>query len=225
MKTETINKWRFQLLLLVMLSLYAVVPFFERRLLTDLVSTAVLIFAVSSVSEKARLLLVFSVLAITAISAKWYAFYFPSYAIAVVVNLLDLLFLILVVTAILAHVFRSRRITRETIAGAICAYLLIGAMWANVFSIVEYVMPGSFIDTSIEADAASGPEPIRDQANRFTYFSLVTLTTLGYGDITPVTQPAKNLAALEAIFGQLYLAVLIARLIGRQIQAGEENED
>jgi len=225
MKTEAINKWRFQLLLLVMLSLYAVVPFFEKRLLTDLVSTAVLIFAVSSVSEKRRLLLVFSVLAISAISAKWYAFWFPSYAIAVLVNLLDLLFLILVVTAILAYVFRSRRITRETIAGAICAYLLIGAMWANVFSIVENVMPGSFVDTSIEADAATDPEPIRDQANQFTYFSLVTLTTLGYGDITPVTQPAKNLAALEAIFGQLYLAVLIARLIGQQVQAGKENED
>ncbi|MGA8242017.1 MAG: hypothetical protein WB818_15700, partial [Desulfobacterales bacterium] len=67
MKTEAINKWRFQLLLLVMLSLYAVVPFFERRLLTDLVSTAVLIFAVSSVSGKRRLLVVFSVLAISAI--------------------------------------------------------------------------------------------------------------------------------------------------------------
>ncbi len=225
MKTESINKWRFQLLLLVMLSLYAVVPFFERRLLTDLVWTAVLIFAVSSVSEKRRLLLVFSVLAISAISAMWYAYWFPGYSIAVAANLIDLLFLILVVAAILAHVFSSRRITRETIAGAICAYLLIGAMWANVFSIVENVTPGSFADNSIEADAASGPEPIRDQANRFTYFSFVTLTTLGYGDITPLTQPAKNLAALEAIFGQLYLAVLIARLIGQQVQPDKENED
>jgi hypothetical protein len=208
-----------------MLSLYAVVPFFERRLLTDLVSTAVLIFAVSSVSGKRRLLVVFSVLAISAISAMWYAYWFPGYSIAVAANLIDLLFLILVVAAILAHVFSSRRITRETIAGAICAYLLIGAMWANVFSIVENVTPGSFADNSIEADAASGPEPIRDQANRFTYFSFVTLTTLGYGDITPVTRPAKNLAALEAIFGQLYLAVLIARLIGQQVQPDKENED
>ena len=224
MKTESINKWRFQLLLLVMLSLYAVVPFFERRLLTDLVSTAVLIFAVSSVSEKRRLLLVFSVLAISAISAMWYAYWFPGYSIAVAANLIDLLFLILVVAAILAHVFSSRRITRETIAGAICAYLLIGAMWANVFSIVENVTPGSFADNSIEADAASGPEPIRDQANRFTYFSFVTLTTLGYGDITPLTQPAKNLAALEAIFGQLYLAVLIARLVGQAQQYKKRDE-
>jgi hypothetical protein len=128
------------------------------------------------------------------------------------------------VGAILAHVFKSTRITRETIAGAICAYLLIGAMWAHVFSIVENVSPGSFADNSIEADAASGPEPIRDQADRFTYFSFVTLTTLGYGDMTPLTRPAKNLAALEAIFGQLYLAVLIARLVG-QAQSLKKRED
>jgi signal transduction histidine kinase len=216
MKTEAINKWRFQLLLVVLLSLYAVVPFFERRLLTDLVSTAVLIFAISSVSEKRWLLLVFSVLAISAISAFWYAHWFPGHAISLAVYLLNLLFLILVVAAILNRVFSSRRIVRETIAGAICAYLLIGMMWANVYTIVENLEPGSFADNSIEADAASGPEPIRDQTNRFTYFSFVTLTTLGYGDITPVTRPAKNLAALEAIFGQLYLAVLIARLVSQQ---------
>jgi hypothetical protein len=225
MKTEAINKWRFQLLLLVMLSLYAVVPFFERRLLTDLVWTAVLIFAVSSVSDKRRLLLFFSVLAISAISATWYAHWFPDYSIAVAAKLLDLLFLILVVAAILAHVFSSRRITRETIAGAICAYLLIGMMWSNVFAIVENLKPGSFADNSFKTGAEVGPEPIRDQAHRFTYFSFVTLTTLGYGDITPVTRPAKNLAALEAIFGQLYLAVLIARLVGQQALWDKERED
>ena len=225
MKTEAINKWRFQLLLLVLLILYAVVPLFERRWLVDLASTAVLIFAVASVSEKRGLVVVFSVLAISAIATTWYAYWFPGYSIAVAANLLDGLFLILVVGAILAHVFRSRRITRETIAGAVCAYLLIGAMWADVFSIIENVAPGSFADNSIEADAATVPEPIREQSDRFIYFSFVTLTTLGYGDITPTTRPAKNLAALEAIFGQLYLAVLIARLIGQQAKSDKERED
>ena len=71
---------------------------------------------------------------------------------------------------------------------------------------------------------SSGPEPIRDQSDRFTYFSFVTLTTLGYGDMTPLTRPAKNLAVLEAIFGQLYLAVLIARLVG-QAQLFKKRED
>jgi hypothetical protein len=139
--------------------------------------------------------------------------------------LLGVLFLALVVVAILAHVFKSMRITRETIAGAVCAYLLIGAMWAHVFSVIENVSPNSFADNSIEAYAASGPEPMRNRADRFTYFSFVTLTTLGYGDITPMTRAAKNLAALEAIFGQLYLAILIARLVGQQALGDKERED
>ena len=97
-------------------------------------------------------------------------------------------------------------------------------MWADVFSIIENVSPGSFADNSIEADAASGPELMRDRSDRFTYFSFVTLTTLGYGDITPLTRPAKNLVVLEAIFGQLYLAVLIARLVG-QAQLYKKQDD
>ena len=224
MKTETVTKWRFQLLLVVLLSLYAVVPFLEGRWFADLVGTAVTIFAVASVSEKRGLLAVFSLLAVAIIAGTWYAHWFPGYSVALSVHFLGVLFLALVVGAILTHVFRSTHITRETITGAICAYLLIGSMWAHVFSIVENVSPGSFADNSIEANAASGPEPMRDQADRFTYFSFVTLTTLGYGDITPLSRPARNLTALEAIFGQLYLAVLIARLVGQAQQYKKRDE-
>jgi hypothetical protein len=224
MKTETVTKWRFQLLLAVILSLYAVAPFIEMRWFADLVATAVTIFALASVSEKRGLLVVFSVLAVFVIAGTWYAHWFPGYLIAVAVHFLDALFQALVVGAILAHVFKSTRITRETIAGAICAYLLVGAMWAHVFSIVEILTPGSFAYTAIEAEATDGPEPIRDQTDRFTYFSFVTLTTLGYGDMTPLTRPARNLTALEAIFGQLYLAVLIARLVG-QVQFYKKRAD
>ncbi|MFZ1954934.1 MAG: potassium channel family protein [Desulfobacterales bacterium] len=224
MKTETVTKWRFQLLLVVLLSLYAVVPFLEGRWFADLVGTAVTIFAVASVSEKRGLLAVFSLLAVAIIAGTWYAHWFPGYSVALTVHFLGVLFLALVVGAILTHVFRSTHITRETITGAICAYLLIGSMWAHVFSIVENVSPGSFADNSIEANAASGPEPMRDQADRFTYFSFVTLTTLGYGDITPLSRPARNLTALEAIFGQLYLAVLIARLVGQAQQYKKRDE-
>jgi hypothetical protein len=224
MKTETVTKWRFQLLLLVLLSLYAVVPFLEGRWFADLVGTAVTIFAVASVSEKRGLLAVFSLLAVAIIAGTWYAHWFPGYSVSLSVHFLGVLFLALVVGAILTHVFRSTHITRETITGAICAYLLIGSMWAHVFSIVENVSPGSFADNSIEANAASGPEPMRDQADRFTYFSFVTLTTLGFGDMTPLSRPARNLTALEAIFGQLYLAVLIARLVGQAQQYKKRDE-
>jgi hypothetical protein len=114
-------------------------------------------------------------------------------------------------------VFRSREITTESLAGAICAYLLIGALWADVFSILETVRPGSFSSVTATSDAVTAVESARLQVAQFSYFSFVTLSTLGYGDITPLTRPARNLAALEAIFGQLYLAFLIARLVSQKV--------
>jgi hypothetical protein len=65
----------------------------------------------------------------------------------------------------------------------------------------------------------------RLQVGRLSYFSFVTLSTLGYGDITPLTKPARNLAALEAIFGQLYLAVLISRLVSQQAVSNTESRE
>ena len=92
------------------------------------------------------------------------------------------------------------------IMGAICVYFLIGLIWADVFFILETLQPGSF---------QIPPEQV-GQAT-LDYFSYVTLTTLGYGDITPISAPARSLSLLEAMMGQLYLAVLIARLVGIHI--------
>jgi hypothetical protein len=87
-------------------------------------------------------------------------------------------------------------------------YLLIGLTWAALYILIEYVNPGSFIDTSTKI-------PIN--APRFLFFSYVTLTTTGYGTLLPVSDPARSLALVEAIFGQLYLAILVARLVGLHI--------
>ena len=109
---------------------------------------------------------------------------------------------------------------------AACAYLLIGIIWADVYAILENIVPGSFTTGGIQLAADPGAVIVtaREQLAHFSYFSLVTLSTLGYGDITPVTRPARALASTEAIFGQLYLAVLIARLVGQAISLRRENE-
>jgi hypothetical protein len=214
MKTDIIVEWRFQLLLVVSLCLIAVSPFLESRWFFDIVSTALLLFAISSVIGKRMHMVIYGALSVAAVVGIWVANWFPNAATALAVHFMGMVFLILIVAAIMAHLFRSARITRETIAGAICAYLLIGMVWGHAFAILDYLVPGSFADTSIETEASVDPEPIRDQIAQFNYFSFVTLTTLGYGDMTPLSRPAKNLAALEAILGQLYIAVLIARLVG-----------
>lgn len=116
-----------------------------------------------------------------------------------------LAFLVLVSVVAAIQVFRRDRVDLNKVVGALCIYFLIGAIWAILFQLLDGVSPGSF----------SGLEGYEGHALswRFIYFSFVTLTTLGYGDVLPLTIYAETLVFLEAILGQFYLAVLLAGLI------------
>ena len=107
------------------------------------------------------------------------------------------------------------RPTDERIYGALVAYVFIGLFFALVYTHMEYRQPGTFT-TSNQRIA----EEASIEANLFpalTYFSFVTLTTLGYGDITPVAEHARTLAWFEALMGQLYLAVMVAGFVAAHI--------
>ena len=94
--------------------------------------------------------------------------------------------------------------TSNVVYDAVVIYLLIGITWSDVYAVLEHLPPGSF--------NLAGASAIEVPA--FTYYSFVTLTTLGYGDVTPLTDQARSLAILEAVIGQLYMTVLVARLVG-----------
>jgi hypothetical protein len=91
---------------------------------------------------------------------------------------------------------------------------MIGLVWALGYSALEMIQPGSF--SGIQRSGASNAPHFAD-IDQFLYYSLVTLSTLGYGDIAPLSRPARSLSATEAMAGQVYLAVLVARLIGLHI--------
>jgi voltage-gated potassium channel Kch len=110
----------------------------------------------------------------------------------------------LVTCTIVGHIFRAERIDRSLIASAITVYLLLGAIWGALYLIIYRTNPGAFNAPNVEPIYASV---------HFVYYSYVTLTTLGYGDITPVSPFARILSALEAVTGVLYTGILIARLI------------
>jgi hypothetical protein len=107
-------------------------------------------------------------------------------------------------------VFIQRRGTpsNDTIYGGICIYLLLGYCFANVFALLETLSPGAF---RFADGAPSTPSALEMQ---MAYFSFVTLSTLGYGDITPLSGPAKSLAMIEAVIGPMFVAVFLARLVG-----------
>lgn len=127
---------------------------------------------------------------------------------------LRFVFLALVTGMIFADVLRSRRVTMNTVFGACAVYILMAFTWASVFGLVEGLQPGSFDLTSV---TANGPPRLLRIEAELNYFSMITLTTVGYGDVSPVSSQARSLAALEGILGQLYLAIIIARLVGLEL--------
>jgi hypothetical protein len=124
-------------------------------------------------------------------------------------------FLSYVISVMLVVIFTSRRVTADTVCASLCIYLLLGVVWAMGYSVIDILDPEAFRFT------LTGPSPVirmgSGASTAVLYFSFATLTTLGYGDIVPISPMARMLAVLEAITGQLFLAVLVARLVGMHI--------
>jgi voltage-gated potassium channel len=200
----------FSLLLLLLLA-----PLFQETfigsILVDIAFAAVLLSAVYAVCETKQLFTLALVLVVLILAARWSSDFLNSDSLALASKTLTLVFLIFIVCAMLSHVLKDEEVTANKICGALSVYLLIGVTWALLFTVIEGIRPQSFLIADVQGAS------IREMSTHFTYYSFVTLTTLGYGDITPLTPTAKAFSFVEAVFGQIYLAVLIARLVGLHI--------
>jgi hypothetical protein len=162
-----------------------------------LVFLGVLFFGAYSVKRRRKLLIAAVVLGIPAAAGQILTFSLPARQYAFIAGLLTLGFLIFTCLVILRSVFEGGKVTTDKLYAAVCVYLLIGLIWAIFYALAALVAPASF--------------------NSLIYYSFVTLTTLGYGDITPATSMTQTLAWMEAATGQLFVAILIARLVGLHI--------
>jgi Ion channel len=142
-----------------------------------------------------------------ALAVRWMAFLTPTRTLQVWSGIWSLVAILVIAFVLLAQVFRSGPVNSYRIQGAIAVYLLFGIFWAHAYHITDVLHPGSF------NSSAGNVSNVLDWA----YFSFVTLSTVGYGDITPVRPIARVLAMGEALTGQLYLAVLIARLVAMEV--------
>jgi hypothetical protein len=202
---------RFLFLLISILLLFVIRPFLEEfigiRMLLDILFSVILFSGVFAISQKNSHLIIGLVIAFPAFVIRWSTHFVESPSLMLVGNSFMIFFSAYAMIILLSYLFREDEITADVIMCAVCVYFFIGLMWSFVFSVLESLQPGSFrFGQGLTANVLN-----------FIYYSFVTQTTLGYGDITPVTPPARNLSVLEAIIGQLYLAVLIARLVGVQI--------
>ena len=123
--------------------------------------------------------------------------------------LLAVLFFTYIISAFLIDIFSHTRVDTNRLLSAICVYLCMGIIWAMLYGLIDIHDPAA-----IKIPAG---DTTFSRINELMYFSFVTLTTLGYGDVIPLSNPARSLAAVEALVGQLYLTVLVARLVGLHI--------
>jgi hypothetical protein len=184
----------------------------------DYLFLLVLFAAMYNVTRTRRHLVVGVVLGLPAIIARVFDAHFrePPVFVSALILISTVAFFSFLVWHILNDVLRGRRVTAEKITGAVCAYLLLGFVWALLYAFMEFIEPGSLAIPDALTERVTTGEG-ESALSLFTYYSFVTLTTLGYGDITPVSIAARTFAWIEALVGQLYLAIMIARLVGIHI--------
>lgn len=181
------------------------------RAIEGLLVTAILLSALFAVSGGGSLLagLLF---AAAALLGQWLGFFLPH--LAAFFLLPALAFMGFVIARLLGYVLRATEVNHETLCACVAGFLMIGLLWAMGYTVLAKFEPSAF--------SLTVPGQTMDSFNAF-YFSFVTLSTIGYGDITPVSRVARMLSVMEAITGMFYVAVLVARLVSIYSSAPSAN--
>ena len=198
-------------LLIALALLFFVFPFVEEikggDLVVAILLSLVLLAAVLAVADRKAVFFIALLLAIPAIAGRWISYFWPDLVPRPVFLTAGLVLIVFVVANLLRFILRAPSVTLEVLCASISAYLMLGLMWTLAYWLVDQLTPGGAFsfNTNVGKQSMNG-------FNAF-YFSFITLSTVGYGDITPLSRIARWLAALEAMTGLLYVAVLIARLV------------
>ena len=220
-------RFKFRTLLILLFTLAIMDPVLKELghsglMFLDVLFTVALLTALYSVSSNRRLLITGIILVIPIFVLGLSNYAKTNFHLTILVYTLAITFFGLVGISILIHIMAEERVTVDLIYGSACVYLLIGFAWAIFYGFIEVLFQGSF---KIDGTVMSHPDLLGQYSflnEKLVYFSFVTLTTLGYGDIIPLSGVAKTASTLEAVVGQLYIALLVARLVGLQISQSME---
>jgi voltage-gated potassium channel len=224
-ETTGVRQWGpYGALLVALMIVLTVVPFLpgggDDEWLNRAAWTGLFIAAIS-IAHRSRLLLwSAAAIALPGLLSRWQYLLGDAAGPPVFAPLLAFVFLLFTAVLIVSQIFASRGITFDQVLGGINAYLLLGIAFAQIHGVVEMVSPGSYL---LGENALSAlPEESGSLDQTFLYFSFTTFTTLGYGDIRPAGQFARILCSLEAVVGQLFVAVLIARIVSEYARVARE---
>lgn len=220
------SRYKYELLLCAQLILAAISPLFSatvaERLMVNSALTLVFATALYIAANTRRHFIIGLCLMVPSFVLLWGARLDASRSFELLAYAGAAAFLCYITFLILADIVSARLVTFDVIAGGISVYLLFGNIWGLLYAIIGRLDPTAFIIP--EATAVYLGDSIGNTSSAM-YFSFVTLTTLGYGDITPVNTLARTLAYLEAAVGQVYLTVLIASLVGMHLAHKSTNGD
>ena len=181
-------------------------------LLVQIFFTLVFVSGLSAIAVSRATRVVGAVVFAGAIALYWLDYFDPHAGLGAWTALGRVLATGLLTVLVLRQVFREGPITPQRIEGAVAVYLLLGFAWAGIYELIGGIWPGAFRFSDTPRDRS-------ELATSLAYYSFVTLTTMGYGDITPVHPAARSAAILEALTGQLFPAILIARLVAMELAA------
>lgn len=212
--TELLSQWRFSILLAALVSNILLAPLLG-HIPAFIAFTLLILIIVFTLGNNRFTIITYTILSLTALVLTWLQTNDNS-------NLLlnssshffSFLTLILAFALIIKNIFSSQTVTLDTIASSLCAYLLLGLAFAFIYALIDTAYPSSF--TSSLTNEAT---PLTFNHNSFDkiYFSFITLLTVGYGDIVPTSDAAKLTTIIEGFIGQIYIVVLIARLVGMHV--------
>lgn len=222
MREATTKGWLGQLegtfvpLLVALIAMFVIPAFVEEwDILLTLLLSLLLITGVFTIQRNPTLRYTVVVVLVAGLMVRWLSYFYAEQSTALVLtsHVLIAAYMLLLGGIAVETVLRRKKINHDTILGAICGYLLLAFVFAYIYEIIVTVLPGAF--SGLEpASASNVPGSSGMDTHSLLYFSFVTITTTGYGDITPVHPIARTLAVLEALAGQLYLAGFVARLVG-----------
>jgi voltage-gated potassium channel len=185
--------------------LILVYPFMENNnnlnLIFNIVFSLILLSAVYAVSHDVKRFLIGVVLGIPVLIGNWF---FLTTSFAFIDYIFEILFYTYTIWILMDSIFKSKKVTMDLLMGAISVYLLLGILFAAVYSMIEFHSPNSL----------RFEEEKEVERSDIFYYSYSTLTTLGYGDVTPINKSIKSIAIIEVIFGQMYIAIMISKLVG-----------
>jgi hypothetical protein len=209
-------RWRHLTLLISILLVFIISPllvtFRDGVLILNVIGAMVVLAGAYALSERKHLFTIAIVVSAISIIATWLLVVFQQHWTVLLAHTCITVLVSFFAVTILGYVLRSGRVTADRIFAAICVYMLIGYGWAFVYALLDELFPGSFA-----ALTEVGRNDYIQRVMQFRYFSFMTLTTVGYGDVLPRSPTARTMAALEAVMGQIYLTVLVARLVGLHI--------